>query len=135
MFSRLSVVDQELVTWLRAQSRERLRQAAVGAARLAVERTGIADPRLDAALTAMKNARYGSMGERAAVAELVGELDIIAWDLQDEAESRRSASDEAYSTAFRRARAASSVISGASLSGCRSARFGSATGLLTCGAI
>lgn len=109
MFIRLSVVDPELVTWLGRRSREELRQSAAGAARLAVERTGIADPRLDAALIALVNAQCGDMPEQAGAEELAGELDVIAWDIQDEAESEASAPNEPYVTAFRRARAASSV--------------------------
>jgi hypothetical protein len=109
VFIRLSVVDPELVTWLGHQSREQLRQAAAGAARLAVERTGIVDQRLDAALTALKNAQYGYTAGQTGVEQFVDELDIIAWDLQDEAESGTSAPDEVHSAAFRRARAVSSV--------------------------
>ena len=109
MFIRLSVIDPELVTWLGRRSREELRQSAAGVARFAVERTRIADPRLDAALTALADAQYGNTAEQAGVEQLVDELDVIAWDIQDEAESEASAPNEVYVTAFRRARAASSV--------------------------
>ena len=49
MPSRLSTIAPDLAAWLEHQSRERLRAAAANAAHLAVERTRLTDPRLDAA--------------------------------------------------------------------------------------
>jgi hypothetical protein len=73
-----------------------------------VERTGLTDRRLDAALTALRNARFGQTAEQAAVQQLADELDNIAWELQEQSEIG-AVPDEAYRAAFGRARAASSV--------------------------
>jgi hypothetical protein len=108
MPSRLSTIAPDLAAWLGHQSRERLRAAAANAAHLAVERTRLTDPRLDAALTALRNGQFGSMAEQSGVQQLVDELDAAAWNLQDKAEVG-AVPHQAYSAAFRRARAAASV--------------------------
>jgi hypothetical protein len=64
MTSRLSTIAEDLAERLSRQSAGRLRRAAAAAAGLAVERTQLADPRLDAALAAVRD------GDPAAVAEL-----------------------------------------------------------------
>lgn len=74
MFIRLSAVDPELVTWLGRESREKLRQATAGAARLAVERTGIADPRRDAALIELRNLQHGYTAEQTGAEQFADEL-------------------------------------------------------------
>lgn len=108
MLNRLSTIAPDLAAWLERQSRERLRGAAANAAHLAVERTRLTDPRLDAALTALRNGQFGRMAEQSGVQQLVDELDAAAWDLQDKAEAG-TVPYQAYSAAFRRARAAASV--------------------------
>jgi len=108
MPSRLSTIAPDLAAWLERQSRERLRGAAANAARLAVERTRLTDSRLDAALTVLRDGQFGRMPEQSGVQQLVDELDAAAWDLQDKAEVG-AVPYQAYSAAFRRARAAASV--------------------------
>jgi hypothetical protein len=108
MPSRLSTVAPDLAAWLEHQSPERLRGAAANAAHLAVEWTRLSEPRLDAALTVLRNGQFGRMAERAGVQQLVDELDAAAWDLHEKAEVG-AVPYEAYSAAFRRARAAASV--------------------------
>ena len=106
--SRLSTKAPDLAAWLEHQPPERLRGAAANAAHLAVERTGLTDPRLDAALTALRNGQFGRMAEESGVQQLVDELDEAAWDLQEKAEVGTE-SYEVYKAAFRKARAAASV--------------------------
>jgi hypothetical protein len=108
MPSRLSTIAPDLVAWLEHQSRERLRGAAANAAHLAVERTRLTDPRLDAALTVLRNGQFGRTAEQSGVQQLVDELDADAWDLQEKAEVG-TVPYQAYSAAFMRARAAASV--------------------------
>jgi hypothetical protein len=108
MLSRLSTIAPDLAAWLEHQSRERLRVAAANAAHLAVERTRLTDLRLDAALTALRNGRFGRMAEQSGVQQLVDELDAAAWDLQEKAEVG-TVPHQTYIAAFRRARAAASV--------------------------
>jgi hypothetical protein len=108
MPSRLSTIAPDLAAWLEHQSRQRLRAAAANAARLAVDRTRLTDPRLDAALTALRNGQFGRMAEQSGVQQLVDELDAAAWNLQEKAEVG-TVPHQAYSAAFRRARAAASV--------------------------
>jgi hypothetical protein len=108
MPSRLSTIAPDLAAWLEHQSRERLRAAAANAAHLAVERTRLTDPRLDAALTALRNGQFGRMAEQSGVQQLVDDRDAAAWNLQEKAEVG-TVPQQAYSAAFRRARAAVSV--------------------------
>jgi hypothetical protein len=100
MPSRLSAIAPDLAAWLERQSRERLRAAAANAAHLAVERTRLTAPRLDAALTALRNGQCGRMAEQPGVQQLVDELDAAAWNLQDKAEAG-TVPHQAYSAAFR----------------------------------
>jgi hypothetical protein len=108
MPSRLSAIAPDLAAWLERQSRERLRGAAANAAHLAVERTRLTDPRLDAALTALRNGQFGRMAEQPGVQQLADGLDAAAWNLQEKAEVG-TVPHQAYCAAFRRARAAASV--------------------------
>lgn len=108
MISRLSSVAPDLVAQLEQHAPELLRKVAGSAADLAVERTQLVDQRLDAALTALRDGRLGDTAERSEVHYLVDELDEIAWDAQEKAESGL-VSRQTYSAAFRRARAAASV--------------------------
>lgn len=108
MPSRLSTIVPDLAAWLERQPCERLRGAAANATQLAVDRTRLIDPRLEAALTALRNGQFGRMAEQSGMQRLVDELDAAAWDLQEKADVG-TVSYEAYSAAFRRARAAASV--------------------------
>jgi hypothetical protein len=73
-----------------------------------VERTRLTDPRLDAALTALRKGEFGCVAEQSGVQQIVDELDAAAWNLQDKAEAG-TVPHQAYSAAFRRARAAASI--------------------------
>jgi hypothetical protein len=106
--SRLSSVAVDLVERLERQPPARLRQLTADAVRLAVARTQLVDPRLDAGLVALGSGAFGDTPERSAVLRLVDELDEIAWDVQDKAEASE-ATQQAYLAAFAKARAAASV--------------------------
>jgi hypothetical protein len=108
MSSRLSTIAPDLAASLEHQSRERLRGAAANAAHLALERTRLTDPRLDAALTVLRDGQVERMAEQSGVQQLVDELDAAAWDLQEKVEVG-TVPYQAYRAAFRRARAAASV--------------------------
>ena len=73
-----------------------------------MERTRLTDSRLDAALTVLRNDQFGRTAEQSGVQQLADELDAAAWDLQEKAEVG-TVPYQAYSVAFRRARAAASV--------------------------
>jgi hypothetical protein len=107
-YCRLSTVAPDLADWLRRQPPERLRKAAVDAALLAGAQTQLTDPRLDAALTALRGGALGATAERLDVQQLTHELDVVAWTIQETA-TAGAASRQAYSAAFRRARAAAAV--------------------------
>jgi hypothetical protein len=108
MISRLSTVAPDLAGRLEKQSPERLKIVAANAANLAVTRTQLADPRLDVALASLRDGGTDNTAERYGVQQLTNELDEIAWNAQEMAETG-AASREEYSAAFRRARAAASV--------------------------
>jgi hypothetical protein len=99
-YCRLSTVAPDLADWLRRQPPERLRKAAVDAALLAVAQTQLTDPRLDAALTALRGGALGATAERLDVQQLTHELDVVAWTIQETATA---------GAASRRARAAAAV--------------------------
>ena len=77
MWCRLSTISVELVEQLQVQPPKRLRRAAADAASLAVQQLRLADPRLDAALAALREGKFGDTGERSAVQQLTRELDMI----------------------------------------------------------
>ena len=108
MIGRLSTIARDLIALLEQQQSEQLRRAAAGVANLAIERTHLSEPRVDAALAALHEGRLGFTPERSAVQYLTDELDKIAWDAQENMEAGIR-SRYAYSTAFRRAKAAASL--------------------------
>lgn len=108
MVSRLATIAPDLVASLEHQQPRRLRLVAAGAAGLAVERVRLRDPRLEAALGALREGRLGDTSERTGVQCLAREIDEIAWEAQDRAETG-DGSREAYLSAFREARAAAAV--------------------------
>jgi hypothetical protein len=108
MTSRLSTVAVNLVERLSQQPPGRLRRVAAAVANLAVERTQLADPRVDAALAAVRGDVPATMPELSQVLALTEELDEIAWDTQDKVEAG-VLPQQAYRDAFARARAAASV--------------------------
>lgn len=106
--SRLSTIADDLAELLSRQSIARLRGVAAAAARLAVERTQLADPRLDAALAAIRDGDPAAVAELSQVLALTEELDEIAWDVQEQFETGVRP-EQAYLAAFARARAAAAV--------------------------
>jgi hypothetical protein len=72
---------------------------------LAVERAGVAEPRLAEGLDAIRSRRFGDQGVRSRLDVLTEELDEAAWDIQD----RDDASDAEYRRAFVKARAVAAV--------------------------
>lgn len=106
--SRLSTIADDLAELLSRQSISRLRGVAAAAARLAVERTQLADPRLDAALAAIRDGDPAAVAELSQVLALTEELDEIAWDVQEQCEAGVRP-EQAYLAAFARARAAAAV--------------------------
>lgn len=108
MISRLATIAPDLVASLEHGQPHRLRLVAASAAGLAVERVRLSDPRLDAALGALREGRLGDTSERTGVQCLAREIDEIAWDAQESAEAG-GGPREAYVSAFRKARAAAAV--------------------------
>lgn len=108
VISRLSTIAPDLAASLERAQPDRLRRVAASAADLAIERTRLNDPRLEAALGALREGRLGETSERTGVECLASELDEIAWDAQEKAEAGDQ-TRESYVFAFRRARAAAAV--------------------------
>jgi hypothetical protein len=75
MIGRLSTIAPDLVALLEQQQSEQLRRAAAGVANLAIERTHLSEPRVDAALAALHEGRLGFTPERSAVQYLTEELE------------------------------------------------------------
>jgi hypothetical protein len=84
------------------------RQLARTVGRLAVDRTGVADPRLTAALACLESGAYGDSPDRVALEALTQELDEVGWRLQERVDAG-AASEEEYVKAFTKARATNSV--------------------------
>src|SRR5437870_2798497 len=82
------------------------RTCVVAGARMAAMRTALVDPRIEAATAAAEAGRYGESPQRQDLQELTEELDEAAWDIQERVH-RGAAREEAYLTAFRKARASS----------------------------
>jgi hypothetical protein len=108
MTSRLSTIAVDLAERLSQEPPRRLRQVAAAAAGLAVERAHLADPRIDAALAAVRDDVPAATPELFQVLTLVEELDEIAWDAKDKVEAG-ALPRQAYLVAFAHARAAASV--------------------------
>ena len=108
MSSRLSTVAADLPARLEAQPAETLRKVAVAVALLAVERTQLADSRLEGALQSLTNTTAVPPELRSAVQQATDELDEIAWEAQDKADEGLLDQQD-YQQAFRRARAAACV--------------------------
>jgi len=87
-----------------------LRRGATRAARLAIEASGLGDPRVDAALAALLSGRTGDGPARDALLRLVDELDRAAWAAQ-EMSGAGGADREGYARAFRLARSANALWS------------------------
>jgi hypothetical protein len=80
MPSRLSTVAADLTEQLEHRPSSQLRRVATTAALLAVARTRLVDPRLDAALAAIREGAAGDREECSAVLRATEELDEKALD-------------------------------------------------------
>jgi hypothetical protein len=101
----LRLLPEDLAATMRSCSVVHLRRGATRAAMLAMTEAGLTDPRVDAALAALESGRTGEGSARDAIAQLVEELDTIAWAAQDRDEA------EEFDRIFRLARAANALWS------------------------
>lgn len=85
-----------------------LRRGARYAALLAIDRSGLRDPRVDAALAALDSGRTGDGSARDALLRLLEELDDAAWAMRQRVEAGKATSEE-YDRVFRRARSANAL--------------------------
>jgi hypothetical protein len=106
--SRLSTVAIDLVHQMEGLSGRVLRRVAAESAALAVARTQLIDPRLEAALQALNASGAQAPATQRIVGQLTNELDEVAWHIRDLVEVG-AASQDAYEEAFRKARAAAAV--------------------------
>jgi hypothetical protein len=85
------------------------RSVALASARMALLRTGMRDPRIDAVDAVAGEGRFGESPEREALASFVDALDNAAWAMQ-ESVHRGTATQAAYIRAFREARAVAALF-------------------------
>jgi hypothetical protein len=93
-------------------SDDQLRIVARAASTLAVERTGLRDPVLDTALSALESGQPADTSLRTQVEALVQQLDEAQWEPQDQVHAGQAGAPwakAAQRAAFRRARAANAV--------------------------
>jgi hypothetical protein len=108
MTVRLATIAPELVQVLERKRPADLRAVAAAVSEWIVAQVALVDPKVDAALAALKQARVGETPERDHLKVLVEELDERAWDTQDQVEEGL-ATEQQYLDAFALARAASAV--------------------------
>lgn len=108
MTVRLATVAPDLVQVLERKAPARLRTIAAEVSEWIVGQVALVDPRVDAALAAVREAQVGDSPERDSLKVLVDELDERAWDTQDQLEEG-SATQQQYLDAFALARTASAV--------------------------
>lgn len=105
MTTRLEAVAPGLARLVGKASPSQRRHAAVRAAVLALEASGLDDVRVRDLLAVVESGVVGASPERAAVEALVAALDTAHWDRQDRRASGEDIGD-GQPTAFSRARAA-----------------------------
>lgn len=110
MVDPLSLVDASLPERFAAVSDDVRRDVARAVAVAALERTHLADERITQALEALRRGHVGDRPEREALVAFVDELDAAAFDAQDRLDAG-AASDAEYADAFRKARAATALLS------------------------
>ena len=108
MSARLSTLAPDLVTLLGEASETELRTVSQEVVNSTLERNGLHDPRIDAALATLRRASFGETAERNDLKAFEEELDNIAWDIQDRVE-QGDAPREDYLRAFARARTAATL--------------------------
>jgi len=104
----LTLIAPDLVDLFKRIDEEGRRHAGTVAAHLAVERAGLRNARIDHAESALASGLIGDLSERAAIQGLTEELDDVAWNIQERAESGAGTWEE-YLQAFAQARAAAAV--------------------------
>lgn len=107
---RLRTVDADLAEMIERADESQCRRAGVVAAQFAAEHVGLDDSTAYEALGAVGEGRHGDTPERAALKALVVALDELQWKLQDRLGAGQATADE-HLIAFRRARAASAIVS------------------------
>jgi len=105
---RIDFGDPALAEALRALDPARLRSVAAVAARIAVDHTGLSDPRLIGALAALHAGEPASSEDREAVATVIGEFDEVYWSLAHKRDAATPASNAEHES-FARARAANAL--------------------------
>lgn len=102
---RLSAIAPDIAQELERSPAAHLRILAERLAKAAIQHHRLDDTRIDAALRALREQRYGSSRERLDLRTLVDDLDEAAWVLQERVEANRAPESD-YIGAFERARAA-----------------------------
>jgi hypothetical protein len=115
-------ISPELVDTLRRSADDMRHQMVENACTLAVERTGVADPRVTEALDAIRQRIFSDSSLRRQIDALRQELDEIAWDTQDRVEAGGSTESE-YLHNFAKARAVAAI--GSALEGSLASSFDS----------
>ena len=105
-FVRLSTISPELVALLSSKETTHLVRVSAATVDWVFKEVEVVDSRVTAGRVALSAQDFGDSVVRTQVFELVEELDVVAWDLQD---SDGSGDSPAYLLAFRRARAVDSL--------------------------
>jgi hypothetical protein len=105
---RLDLIDPELSAMLQHLSARQLRHITATVCNLALERTGVRDPVIAAAMEALKTGQDGGVSLRERLGFLVERLDQKQWDMQDAVDAEHAKND-AYIHAFAQARATHAV--------------------------
>lgn len=107
-FTRLQTADPDLVAQLRAASPDAQRRAAYAAAETAVAHTRLDQSVVSRAVDRMR-ANSRPIELRDELSHVVGDLDELAWDRQEQVDTGVASRDE-YLRAFGAARAAAAVL-------------------------
>ncbi len=106
--SRLDLIAPDLAEILPHATSAQLRDIALAACTIALDRTGLAEPLLERALVQLRHHRAGDVDLRRAIHDLVQQLDRTQWQIQAAVEAG-NAPEAAYEAAFAEARAAHAV--------------------------
>src|SRR3989442_215496 len=103
MSDALSLIAPDLATLIARSNERQQRQATAVACALAVERSGLRDPRATMLLELLRNGEQPDETHRSIAEALVEELDTTAWNLQEAFEAGVAPQSE-YISAFGKAR-------------------------------
>ncbi|TDO67691.1 hypothetical protein EV651_103605 [Kribbella sp. VKM Ac-2571] len=104
----LTQVSPALVDKLRQSTDDQRHQLVERVCVLAVRCADVADPTLTEALNAIRSRSFGIQDLRSRLDALTGELDEIAWGIQDRVDAGDASADE-YRRAFVKARAVAAI--------------------------